>query len=271
MYSYDFCSDERTSETRFCPSLFFMFNLKYACLLYKRRVTIMEFDYKKWRHVFKLDPAKEITEEALEKICESGTDAILVGGSDNITLDNVLELLVRIRRYAVPTTLEISTLESITPGFDSYGIPTILNSDNPMWFKNLHHAAIKEHGDIMIWDELIAEGYCVLNPNCKVAQLTEANTDLDIEDVRAYARMAEHFLTLPIFYLEYSGMYGDVDIVRAAKEVLNHTQLFYGGGITTAEQAEEMAQVADTIVVGNVIYDNIEKALATVQAVKNTI
>lgn len=36
-------------------------------------------DYLEWRHVFKLDPAKDISDEALEKICESGTDVILVG------------------------------------------------------------------------------------------------------------------------------------------------------------------------------------------------
>mgnify|MGYP002515118958 CR=1 FL=1 len=41
---------------------------------------------------------KEISDEALEKVCESGTDAVIVGGSDGITLDNVLQLLMRICR-----------------------------------------------------------------------------------------------------------------------------------------------------------------------------
>ena len=69
-------------------------------------------DYLQWRHVFKVDPAKEISDEALEKICESGTDAILVGGTDDVTLDNVIDVLVRVRRYAVPVALEISNVES---------------------------------------------------------------------------------------------------------------------------------------------------------------
>ena len=85
-------------------------------------------DYKEWRHIFKLDPAKEIDAEALEKVCESGTDAIIIGGSDGVTLDNVIDLLMRIRRYAVPVALEVSTIESITPGFDFYFIPSVLNS-----------------------------------------------------------------------------------------------------------------------------------------------
>jgi len=228
-------------------------------------------DYLEWRHVFKLDPAKDISDEALEKICESGTDVILVGGTDGVTLDGVLDLLVRVRRFEVPIALEISTIDAVTPGYDYYFIPTVLNSDDPKWIKNLHHEAIKEYGDIMVWDELVAEGYCILNPNCKVAEVTQANTDLLTDDVVAYARMAENFFKLPVFYLEYSGEYGDIAIVRAVKNELKNTKLFYGGGITSSKQAAEMAQVADTVVVGNIIYEDLKAALSTVKAVKNAI
>ena len=57
-------------------------------------------------------------------------------------------------------------------------------------------------------------------------------------------------------------------IVKAAKENLENTILFYGGGITSADQAQEMAKLADVVVVGNIIYDNLEEALKTVVAVK---
>ena len=228
-------------------------------------------EYLQWRHVFKVDPAKEISDEALELICESGTDVILVGGTDNVTLDNVLDILVRVRRYSVPIALEISNIESVTPGYDYYFIPSVLNSTDTKWVKDLHHEAIKEYGDIMVWEELVAEGYCVLNPDCKVAEATSANTDLSTDDVIAYARIAEKFFKLPIFYVEYSGTYGDVEIVKEVKNVLEETKLFYGGGITNAEQAAEMAAYADTIVVGNIIYDDLQAALKTVDAVKNTV
>lgn len=228
-------------------------------------------DYLEWRHVFKLDPAKDISDEALEKICESGTDVIVVGGTDGVTLDGVLDLLVRVRRFEVPIALEISAIDSVTPGYDYYFIPTVLNSDDPKWIKNLHHEAIKEYGDIMVWDELVAEGYCILNPNCKVAEVTNAKTDLSIDDVVAYARMAENFFRLPVFYVEYSGTYGNIEVVSAVKNELKNTRLFYGGGIKSAEQAAEMAKYADTVVVGNIIYEDLKAALATVKAVKNTI
>ncbi|MGM0924204.1 MAG: heptaprenylglyceryl phosphate synthase [Bacillota bacterium] len=226
------------------------------------------YDVTEWKHVFKLDPDKEISDKNLEIICESGTDAIIVGGSDNVTMDNVLNLMSRIRRYLVPCVLEVSEIESIIPGFDLYFIPSVMNSTNTKWVMGLHHEAVKEYGEIMSWDELIVEGYCILNGSCKAAKLTEANTELSADDVMAYARMAENMFHMPIFYLEYSGTYGDVSVVQAASSVLSSTKLFYGGGIETPEQAAEMAEYADVVVVGNVIYDDFESALKTVKAVK---
>lgn len=228
-------------------------------------------DYLQWRHVFKIDPAKEISDEDLERVCESGTDVILVGGTDGVTLDNVLDILVRVRRFSVPVALEISNLESVTPGYDYYFIPSVLNSRDTKWVKDLHHQAIKEFGDIMVWEELVAEGYCVLNPDCKVAQVTGAETDLSEDDVIAYARMAEKYFKLPIFYMEYSGTYGEAALVASVKDVLEETKLFYGGGITSAEQAAEMAKAADTVVVGNIIYEDLQAALKTVEAVKSVM
>ncbi|USK60237.1 heptaprenylglyceryl phosphate synthase [Peribacillus asahii] len=226
------------------------------------------YDFREWKHVFKLDPNKEIADEDLEKVCESGTDAILVGGTDGVTLENVLHLMARVRRYTVPCVLEVSSIETVTPGFDLYFIPSVLNSKNPDWMMGLHQKAVKEYGLLMNWDEVFVEGYCILNAECKAAQLTEANTMLDEEDVAAYAMVAEKMFNLPIFYLEYSGNYGDVSVVQAAKENLENTVLFYGGGITSAHQASEMAQFADVVVVGNIVYEDLQAALETVKAVK---
>ncbi len=225
------------------------------------------YDVSQWRHVFKLDPNKEISDEKLEKICESGTDAVIVGGTDGITLEKVLDLLARIRRFTVPCVLEVSSIETVTPGFDLYFIPTVLNSRDPKWVTGLHHQAVKEFGGIMNWDEIIMEGYCILNDECKAAQLTEANTHLSTDEVKAYAMMAEKMFHLPIFYLEYSGVYGDPNVVANVKQSLERTTLFYGGGISTIEQAAEMAEYADVIVVGNALYEDFDKALETVRIV----
>jgi putative glycerol-1-phosphate prenyltransferase len=226
------------------------------------------YDFREWKHVFKLDPDKDITDKDLESICESGTDAIIVGGTDGITLEKVLNLMSRVRRYTVPCVLEISSVDTVTPGFDSYFVPSVLNSTDPKWMMKLHQQAVKAYGEIMNWDEIFVEGYCILNPDCKAAQLTGAQTNLDADDVGAYAMMAEKMFHLPIFYLEYSGTYGDIEVVKKAKQNVNETILFYGGGVQSAEQAKEMAEYADVVVVGNLIYENLEIALETVSAVK---
>ncbi|WP_181347907.1 heptaprenylglyceryl phosphate synthase [Thalassobacillus sp. CUG 92003] len=226
------------------------------------------YNVNEWEHVFKLDPNKAISDENLEKLCESGTDAIIVGGTDDVTLDDVLNLLARVRRYSVDCVMEVSNLESITPGFDAYFIPMVMNSQSKKWMMDIQHEAVKEYGDLMDWDEVCVEGYCILNPDAKAFHHTDSKLP-DTEDVLAYARMAEHMYQLPVFYLEYSGTYGDVELVQAVQDVLSNTSLVYGGGIQSPEQAREMKQHADVIVVGNIIYEQLNSALKTVKAIKH--
>ncbi|EZH64699.1 heptaprenylglyceryl phosphate synthase [Bacillaceae bacterium JMAK1] len=228
----------------------------------------MQQEMKTWKHVFKVDPARSYTEEWLADICESGTDAIIVGGSDGITIDNVTECLAAIRRYSVPCVLEVTELEALTPGFDAYFIPVVLNSHNPAFISGLHQQALKAHGQLLDMADVIGEGYCILNRDSSAAVRTNSDTALDIDDVEAYARFSDQVLRMPVFYLEYSGKYGDPKVVKKVSETLENAQFFYGGGIKTADDAKEMAKYADTVVVGNAIYEDKKAALATVQAVK---
>lgn len=227
----------------------------------------MNYNIDEWKHVFKIDPVKEISESALEALCYSGTDAIIVGGTDNITFDAVLEMLSRVRRFPVPVILEVSELEAITPGYDYYFIPMVLNSMDKSWVMDKQHQAIKEYKTMMNWDETMMEGYCIMNENSKAFQKTNCLLP-PTKDVLAYAFMAEHIFHLPIFYIEYSGVYGNPQLVKQVSEELKQTTLFYGGGISTAAEAREMSAYADVIVVGNSIYTNFEEAMKTVQVIK---
>lgn len=226
-------------------------------------------DMDKWRHVFKLDPDKEIDDGTLESVCESGTDAIIVGGTTNITFDNTIDLLSRIRRYAVPCALEVSDVDAIVPGFDAYFIPVVLNAQNPEWIFNMHVKGLEEHGPFIKWDEVFVEGYVVGNEDSAVAKLTESRTNITEEGMKAYARLADQMLKLPILYIEFSGSYGNPALVQAAQKVVHNSRIFYGGGIRSVEQAIEMAQWADTVIIGNIIYEDVTQALATVEAVKS--
>ncbi|MBW4081577.1 heptaprenylglyceryl phosphate synthase [Paenibacillus sp. S150] len=223
-----------------------------------------------WRHVFKLDPDRELGETELEAVCLSGTDAVLIGGSTGVTYENTVALLARVRQYELPCALEISDLEAVVPGFDLYLIPMVLNSPDTDWVLGHHRRAIERYGSLIPWEQVLTEGYIVLNGDSSVARLTGADSSLGGEGAAAYAQIADKLMSLPVVYLEYSGAFGDMETVRAVRETVEHSQLFYGGGITGEAEAEQAAALCDTVVAGNIIYQDVQQALLTVQAVKRT-
>jgi phosphoglycerol geranylgeranyltransferase len=57
--------------------------------------------------------------------------------------------------------------------------------------------------------------------------------------------------------------------VKSVSDVLDTSLLYYGGGINSAEKAAQMSKFADTIVVGNAVYDQGAAVLkATVDAIQ---
>lgn len=221
-----------------------------------------------WRHVFKLDPDRQLDDRSLEAVCLSGTDAVMIGGSSGVTYENTVDLLSRVRRFEVPCVLEISHLEAVVPGFDLYMIPIVLNAGHQDWIIGQHVKAIERYGHLIPWEMLVPEGYVVLNPEATVAKVTKAQAPLEPASARSYAQVADRLLQLPIVYLEYSGQTGNFELVADVRRTLDQARLFYGGGIVDAETARRAAAVSDTVVVGNAVYENLERALETVAVVK---
>lgn len=217
--------------------------------------------------MFKLDPDRTLSDEDLERICTSGTDAIIVGGSSGITYDKVHQLYLRIRRYPIFCALEVSEQSALVPGFDLYLIPVVMNTDQSEWIVGKHHAAIKAFGRWLPWHQVAVEGYVILNEHSTVAKRTSAKTHLTESDVEAYALLVDHLFRFPILYIEYSGRFGNMEWVKTLKKQMVHAQLFYGGGIDSVDKAEKAAHSAHTVVVGNAVYDRLDEALRTVEAV----
>ncbi len=213
-------------------------------------------DFREWRRVVKLDPGRELPQERLEAVLAWAPDAVVVGGSGGYGLMEVAGLLARLRPGGIPVALEISDARALCPGFDLYFVPMVLNSREADYIVGHHQAAVKRFAHLAEWDRLVVEGYCILNPAATAAELARARTDLDADDVLAYALLAGRLLRLPIFYLEYSGTYGDPELVRAVAGVLDAgTRLWYGGGIQDPDQLREMAAAAHTVVLGNAVYE----------------
>lgn len=224
--------------------------------------------FQRWRHAFKLDPNKRLEDDVLQALLASGTDAFIIGGTDGVNAANTYALFARLRDCGIPLALEMSHPEHAISGFDHYFIPTVLNAASVDWIIGHQARAFERYGHQFDARHVTGQGYLVLNPDAKVAHVTEANTELTIEERIAYAEVGHHLFRLPSLYIEYSGTFGDVAFLKELRLALPEAHLFYGGGIDGAAKARAVAPHADTIVVGNVIYENVEGALATVHALR---
>lgn len=215
------------------------------------------------KHIFKLDPAKEISGSTLEKIVNSGTDLLLVSGTDNVTEKNVSELLRRIRNYNVPAALEIPHPDAAVPGFDHYFVPTVINTDDVTFTHGLLVRALMEYHDFIDYDSISLLPYIIMNEDCKAFKHANCHTVND-EEFIAMIHMLDKLYKMDYIYIEYSGVFGDRELVKEAYEAAGHARLVYGGGIVSKDTAKEMDSVSDIMVVGNIIYDDVRQALETI-------
>lgn len=231
-------------------------------------------NWRAWRHVTKLDPERPTTPALLDAVFASGTDAIMVGGSTGMTQEAVFGLLSRLSDAPMPVVLEVSSLESAMPGAALFCIPLVLNTKDAAWMGGAQAHALTNIlpvvGPIIPWHLLLPEAYLVLNPDSTVARLTGADTGMNAAAAAAYAAFAGRVLRLPVIYVEYSGAFGDLDLLRAVKENAGEAHVIYGGGVVTGEQAARAGAIADTVVVGNLAYSEPARLRETVLAIRES-
>ena len=226
--------------------------------------------WKDWVHVTKLDPDKQLRPGDIDAIAASGTDALMLSGTLNVTEENLAALQKQVKAYDLPLVMEPAGPEAVlVQGIDYVFVPSVLNSTDVQWIVGKHRAWVQQQKNHIPWDAVVPEAYIVLNPNSSVGKVTKAVCDLKADEVAAYAAVADHYFHFPIIYIEYSGTFGDPQVVKAASEALDKSILYYGGGINSAEKAAQMSKYADTIVVGNAVYDQGAAVLkATVDAIQ---
>lgn len=220
-----------------------------------------------WNHVVKVDPDKPLASgDTFEDVCATGTDAIAIGGTTGITEEKMNRVIDACRSYDVPLYQEPSHPGVVVddPALDGYLVPTVFNAGDVFWITGAHKDWLKMDGELD-WERTVMEAYIVLNPDSGVATYTEADCEQDAADVAAYATVAERLFNQSIVYVEYSGAFGDPDIVAAAHDAVEDATLFYGGGIHDYETAATMSSRADVIVVGNLLHD------AGAEAVRRTV
>ena len=214
----------------------------------------MHTRWKNWVHVTKLDPDKMLPSGAIAEIASSGTDALMLSGTLNVTAENMAALAKEARASGLPLIVEPAGPEVVLwDGVDLVFVPSVLNSSDVQWIVGKHRSWIQKQP--VQWEKVVPEAYIVLNPDSAVGKVTRAACTLNGKEVASFAALADHYFHFPIVYIEYSGMYGNPATVKAAAEAVESAVIYYGGGINSGEKASEMARYADTIVVGNAVYD----------------
>ncbi|KAB1197091.1 MULTISPECIES: phosphoglycerol geranylgeranyltransferase [Haloferax] len=232
----------------------------------------MSYPWEDWDHITKIDPDKDLVDgETFEDVCQTGTDALEIGGTLDITEEKMERVIQATSKYDVPIYQEPSNPGVVIddPGLDGYLIPTVFNASDSFWITGAHKEWVRIE-DGLDWDRTHTEAYIVMNPESSVAEYTDADTDQSAEDVASFARVAEKMFGQNIIYIEYSGTYGDPEKVGAAHDALDDATLFYGGGIHDYDTAYEMGQNADVVVVGNLLHDEgVDAVRETVEGAKD--
>jgi len=224
------------------------------------------FKWKKWKHITKLDPDKSNSPKLIDRVMNSGTDAIMVSGTQRITRKKVERLVDRLTGRGLPIIIEPANKKAVSFNVDYVFIPFVLNSNRKWWVLDAHVDWIinfKRNNEKIFWNRVMPEAYVVLNPDSAVARVTKSKTNISHEEILAYIEFADSFIKFPIIYIEYSGVYGNPEIVKIAHNNVRNARIFYGGGINSKEKAKEMSQYA-TIIVGNIVYQDINKFVDTV-------
>jgi len=226
--------------------------------------------WKDWVHVTKLDPDKQLRPGDIDAIAASGTDALMLSGTLNVTQENLAALQKQVKAYNLPLVMEPASPDAVLmQGIDYVFVPSVINSTDVQWIVGKHSTWVQKQKQKIEWDLIVPEAYIVLNPDSAVGKLTKSLCDLKADEVAAYAAVADHYFHFPIIYIEYSGMFGDPNVVKAVSDAIRNSILYYGGGINSAEKAAQMSKYADTIVVGNAVYDQGAAVLkATVDAIQ---
>jgi phosphoglycerol geranylgeranyltransferase len=224
-----------------------------------------------WDHVIKVDPDKSLVgDETYDDVCRTGTDAIEIGGTLDVTAEKTRRVIEACRKHDVPLYQEPSNPAVVVEdeALDGYLVPIVMNAGDPFWITGAHKEWVRIAD--LDWERTATEAYVVLNPEASVAEYTEADCDLDADEVAAYARVAERMLGQDIVYLEYSGMLGEPDVVAATQDAMDDATLFYGGGIGSYDDAYTMGEHADTIVVGDLVHEEgVDAVRQTVEGVRD--
>lgn len=246
---------------------------------------------KEWVHITKVDPEPEKQLPLLYPLYLQHTSAISVGGSRDVNSANTEQTFDLLEPVATPIFHEPSAVRHVTEKTrekaEFLAIPEVLNGDSSSLVGTLGEGieylrdemlsaqldeelgwlprSIKNRlADLIatwLLEQAVFEAYIIQNQESAAAR--EANvTEEDLlapPEAAQRALAAEKHLESSVIYLEYSGTYGGAEateILSAIDENISWPRIWYGGGVSSRQQAVAVLEAgADTVVVGDVFHE----------------
>ena len=229
-------------------------------------------------HMTLLDPDKQSADEAgrlAAKAAESGSDAIMIGGSTGVTQAKVDRTVLAIKAAAgIPTILFPASASNLSRHADALYFMSLLNSRDPRLIVGEQRRAAPL---VKKWAlETIPMAYLVVEPGMRAGEVGRADPipRSQPETAVEYA-LAAQMLGMKLVYLEAgSGAPQPVPaaMIRFVRQAID-IPLVVGGGIRTAESARDVARAgADVVVTGTIVErtkdgETLRQIIAAVKAV----
>ncbi|HUL40120.1 MAG TPA: geranylgeranylglyceryl/heptaprenylglyceryl phosphate synthase [Methanomassiliicoccales archaeon] len=210
-------------------------------------------------HMTLIDPAKQHHGKAAEIASAAerlGTDAIMIGGSTDVTQENLDATALAIKKAVrIPVIYFPSGAHAISPYTDAIYFMSMLNSRNIRMIIGEQVMAAPIVARIGL--EAMSMGYVIVEPGMKVGEVGQADLIRrdDPKTAVAYGLAAQLMGMDLIYYEAGSGAPEPVpeEMVTAVKGKVS-IPVIIGGGIRSAEQAGRLCKAgADIIVTGTLV------------------
>ncbi len=228
------------------------------------------------RLVFVLvDPEKPVNTSVVANLVERGADAVLVGGTLNVTPYDVDEYIRGLRAKGVnaPIIIFPGGVNNIGREADAILFMSLLNSVDPYWLMGAQITAAPIIKRIGL--ETIPTAYIIYGHGGAAGHIGRSlPIPWETPYITAAYALAAEMMGMRLIYLEAgSGSPSAIPekAVEYTRAVIEIPLLIVGGGIREPEKALNLVKAgAHGIVIGTVVEKKPEKAATIIEAVKKT-
>ncbi|MET1102101.1 MAG: geranylgeranylglyceryl/heptaprenylglyceryl phosphate synthase [Pyrodictiaceae archaeon] len=220
-----------------------------------------------------VDPEKPVDAGRIRKLLDEGADAVLVGGTLNVTPYDVDQTIQKLRDEGIdrPIIIFPGGVNNIGRLADAILFMVLMNSLDPYWLTGAQISAAFIIKRFKL--EAIPTAYIVLGPGAAAGHVGKAlPVPMEIPYIAAAYATAAELMGMRLVYLEAgSGSPQTVPkrIVEVVRKSIEYPLLVVGGGIRREDQAKEITKSgADAIVLGTIIERDEERAASIVRAIK---